>query len=70
MARDELGIKICKALGLEPNDVYSISIDIAAGDVIEIHITLGRRVADKLNTVDWSNMWQGATVVIDAPSEE
>jgi hypothetical protein len=61
---DDLGKKVCKALGLDTGSIQGITIILEAGRPIELEIR-AHDCDGELENVDWSEMWQGAEITIN-----
>ena len=61
---NDLGTKICQALGLDANKVTTVSLLFEPNQPIQIEVGMHDR-GDNLEKVDWSELLLGADITIN-----
>lgn len=69
ITQDDLGITICKALGVDHEIVSNVFVRINAGEFGPAEITLIIHADDKVKNIDWKQIIQSASVTVIEKSE-
>lgn len=64
ITQDDLGITICKALGVDPGIVSGIFVRINAGEFGPAEVTLILHADDKVKNIDWEEIIKASSVTV------